>query len=87
MGSCSTGRATAVDNRTRSVTRGGRHELTHGSRCAHVAVVGQGLVARRRVGGLPLDRNVGVFRDIERAEAVIVSKLCRRGRRDHRDRW
>ena len=48
---------------------------------AHIAVVGQRFVTRGGVGRLALDRNVGVFWNVERLKAVVVGKLggCRRG--------
>ncbi len=81
MGSCSTGSATAVDSRT-LVGRGGAAEADPGVQGAHVAVVGQGVVAGGGVGGLAFDRDVGVFGDVERGEAVLVGQLGRRRRSD-----
>jgi hypothetical protein len=49
---------------------------------AHVAVVGQRLVASGRMGGLPLDRCVGVLGHVERALAMLVGELGSRRRRD-----
>ena len=79
IGSCSTGSATAVDNRTREVTAHAVPRLNPRIQGAHVAVVGQRLVAGGGVGGLPLDRDVGVFGHVERGKAVVIGELgCRR---------
>ena len=81
IGSCSTGSATAVDNRTREVTAGRGAEADPRVQGAHVAVVGQRLVAGGGVRGLALDRDVGVLGHVERGKAVVVGELgrCRRG--------
>jgi len=49
---------------------------------AHVAVVGQGLVAGGRVRGLPLDRDVGVFGHVEGVKPMIVGQFRGRCGRD-----
>ncbi len=79
MGSCSTGSATAVDNRTRDVTAHAapRHPRIEG---AHVAIVGQRLVTGGGVRGLPLDRDVRVFGHVEGGKAMVVGEFGR-GRR------
>ena len=56
-----------------------RHPRVEG---AHVAVVGQRLVAGGRVGGLPLDRDMGVFGHVERREPVVVGQFGGRRRID-----
>ena len=49
---------------------------------AHVAVVGQGLVAGGGVRGVALDRDVGVLGHVERGKAVLVGELGGRRRGD-----
>ena len=77
IGSDSTGRATAVPSLIRDVTAAAVASETHGIEGAQIAVVGQRRVAGARVGGLPLDRDVGVLGHVERVESAFLGRLGR----------
>ncbi len=72
--------------------RGGKPDPRRHRRCcsqahprvqrAHIAVVRQRSVTRRRMGRLALDRDVGVFGHVKRAKPVAFSKSGGRGRGD-----
>jgi hypothetical protein len=76
MGSCSTGRATAVDSRTRGGDRGGGAQRHPGVQGAQVAVVGLTLIPGGGVGGVAFDRDVGVLGHIERGEPVVLGHVA-----------
>lgn len=80
MGSCSTGSATAVANRTREVTAAVAR-LTHGSSVCMYRSSGS---VSSPVPGCAASRLTGiwVFGHGERAEPVLVGKPCRFGRCD-----
>ena len=62
--------------------RGGGRERDPRVERAQVAVVGQRLVAGARVGGVALDRDVGVLGHVERVEATLLGGVGGVGRRD-----